>query len=142
MPVSPTWESSAGDGRDRTSSPGAATRLASGAMRLALRPLTGALATAGRLERRARSGAGDLAGEAGLTIVDAVVGSPYTERAVDHLLESPLAERAIARALTGPLVDAAARTLEGPELERIATRLVESPGMERLVTRIVDSSAM
>ena len=71
-----------------------AARLAWDAARIALWPFTEAVATAGRLERRARATAGDLAGRAALAVLDAVLASPYTERAVDRVLESPLAEHA------------------------------------------------
>ena len=54
-----------------------AVRLASGAVRMALWPVTEAVAAAERLERRARAAGGDLAGRAALAVVDAMVASPY-----------------------------------------------------------------
>src|SRR5262245_50474411 len=103
----------------------AATRLASYVARMALWPVTEPVVVTGRLERRARSAAGDLAGRAGLAVLDAVVASPYTKRAVDRVLESPLAEHAIAQAVSGPLVEATARDLAGHAVvERVADELL------------------
>ena len=53
----------------------AAARLASGAVRMALWPVTEAVVAAERLERVARAIAGDLAGRVALAVVDAVVAS-------------------------------------------------------------------
>ena len=55
---------------------GAVTRLVSHAMQLPLRPVKGAVASAGRLERRARAGVARFAGQAVLTVIDAVIASP------------------------------------------------------------------
>ena len=67
--------------------------------------MTVSVTVAWRLERAARASAGDAAGRAALAVLDAVVASPYTERAVDRVLESPLAEHAIAQVVSGPLVE-------------------------------------
>ena len=64
------------DDGDLASQVAAVARLASGAVRMALWPVTGAVAVAERLERRARAAAGDLAGRAAVAVVDAVVGVP------------------------------------------------------------------
>ena len=100
-----------------------AARLASDAVRMALWPVKQGVAATG-----------DLAGRAGLAIVDVVIASPYTERAVDRVLKSSLAEHTVEQVVTGPLVEAALRDLA--EHGSIA-RLVESPETERLVGQVV-----
>src|SRR5690349_11163993 len=138
MPVSTDRHPPPRDDGDLASSAATAARLASSAVRIALWPVTEAVVTAQRLERRARAAAGDLAGRGALAVLDAVVASPYTERAVDRVLESPLAEHAVGRAVSGPLVDAAARDMVGHAVvERVAEQLLRAGVADRLADRIL-----
>src|SRR5690348_8671739 len=136
MPVSAPPHSSPRDDGDVASPVVTAARLAAGAVRLAVWPVTEGVAAAGRLERRTRAAAGDLAGRGALAVLDAVVASPYTERAVDRVLASPLAEHAVGRAVSGPLVDAAAREMVGHAVvERVAEQLLRAGVADRLADR-------
>jgi hypothetical protein len=92
------------------------------AVRLALPPATEVVATARRLPRRARAFAGALAGRAMLAVVDAVVASPYAERALDHVLESRLAEHAV----------------ESPGMERMVAQVIESRLLDEVVARLLE----
>ena len=126
------------DDGDLASQVAAAARLASGVVRMALWPVKEAVVAAERLERVARAVAGDLAGRVAVAVVDAVVASAYTERAVDHMLESPLAEHAVGRAMSGPLVEATARDLvDHAVVERVAEELLRAGVADRLADRIL-----
>jgi hypothetical protein len=119
------------------------------------------------LALRPVSGAVDLAGDAALAVLDAVLASPRSDEAIDRILASPLAEQTMARALSpgglgeqlvqrlldgpelermvaltldSPQVEAAlVSALEGPATERLLERALESPGMERLIARVLES---
>ena len=80
-PYDPMHSRDDGDSASRVS---ALARLASDALRLMLRPAAEAVAVAGQLERRTRAVAGEVAGSAALAVIDAVIASPYAQRAVDH----------------------------------------------------------
>ena len=114
-------------------------RQASDAVRMALWPATEASGAAERLERRTRAAAGDLAGRAALAVVDAVVASPYTERAVDRVLDSPLAEHAIGHSMSGPLV---MRIVESPALGRTVGQVMDSRLLVQVVARLLESEEL
>lgn len=130
---------------------------------LALRPVSGAMSVG----RRLRDDGLDLAGDAALATLDALLASPRMDEAIDRILVSPLAEHAVDRALgadglteqlvqrflEGPELErlvvltlesaqveaALVSALDGPAMERLLERALESEGMERLVTRVVES---
>lgn len=126
------------DDRDFESPVGTAARLASDAVRLAFWPVSQSVTTAGRLERRARGAAGDIAGRAALAVVDAAIASPYTERAVDRVLDSPIAEHAIGLGGERALVEAAARDMATHAVvERVAEEMLRAGVADRLADRIL-----
>ena len=105
----------------------------------ALRPVTGGLGAARRLERRLRRDGMDRAGDAALAVLDAVLASPRADEAVDRILASPLAEHAVARALSGELVDVFARdAVRYAVLERLATELLAADALDRALDRAAE----
>jgi hypothetical protein len=109
-----------------------AGRLAAGAVRGTLRPVAAA-------ERGARAAAGRLAGNTALAMVDAIIASPYTERALDRMLDSPLAERAVGRAVSGPLVEAVAHDVaDHAVVERVTDELLRAGVADRLLDQFVE----
>src|SRR4051794_20099009 len=109
--------------------PGAARRLAAGGDAL-LRPGREAL----YLSKRA---AVQFGGMTTLAIVDAVLASPYAERALQRIVESELAEIAVARALSGDLVDVFAKDLVRYDVvERVVNQLPVRAAIDRTMDRL------
>ena len=115
--------------------PGAARRLAAGGDAL-LRPGREALDVSRRV-------AVQVGGMATLALVDAVLASPYAERAMQRIIESDLAESAVARVVDQlPVRAAIDRTLDRLDEEAIpqliADRVLASAVVEDSVTRMVE----
>jgi len=86
----------------------------------------------------------DLAGDAALSALDAVLSSPRADEAADRILASPLAEHAVARALDraaahGVPQRIADRLLEDGLAEQLAQRFLDGPELERMVALVLES---
>jgi hypothetical protein len=107
--------------------PGAARRLTAGGGVL-LRPGREALDLAGRAVVQ-------IGGMATLTLVDAVLASPYADRAMQRIVESELAEAAVAQALSGDLVDVFAEDLVRYD---VVARVVDQLPVRAAIDRTLD----
>jgi hypothetical protein len=110
------------------------------AYRLALAPLTAAIG-AGRWLRDVSL---DLAGDAALSALDALLASPRADEAADRILASPLVEHAVVRALDRAIADGlpqrlADRLLEDGLAEQLAQRFLDGPELERMVALVLES---
>ena len=108
--------------------------------RLAMAPVS---ATVG-VGRRMRDRSLDLAGDAALSGLDALLASRRADEAADRILASPLAEHAVARALDRAVVDRvpqriANRLLEDGLAEQLAQRFLDGPELERMVVLVLES---
>ncbi|HEY6693653.1 MAG TPA: hypothetical protein VI006_12445 [Solirubrobacteraceae bacterium] len=110
------------------------------AYRLAMAPVS----TAVGVGRWVRDMSLDLAGDAALSGLDALLASPRADEAADRILTSPLAEHAVARALDRAVADGvpqriADRLLEDGLAEQLAQRFLDGPELERMVALVLES---
>src|SRR3954451_4194415 len=109
--------------------PGAARRLPAGGDAL-LRPGREALGVSRRVVVQ-------VGGMATLALVDAVLASPYADRAMQRIIESDLAESAVARALSGDLVDVFAQDLVRYDVvDRVVDQLPVRSAVDRTLDRL------
>jgi hypothetical protein len=110
------------------------------AYRLALAPLSAAVGVG----RWVRDVSLDVAGDAALSALDALLASPRANEAADRILASPLAEHAVGRALDHAIIQGvpqriADRLLEDGLAEQLAQRFLDGPELERMVALVLES---
>jgi hypothetical protein len=106
---------------------------------LGLGPATAGMVRARRAERAARAAAG----RAALGAIDGLLESEFADEVVNRVLASPATKRALGTAFSGPLVEAVARdVVEYAVLDRVLDQVLADETLERVVARLIDSRVL
>ena len=110
------------------------------AYRLAMAPVSAAVGVG----RWARDVSLDVAGDAALSGLDALLASRRADEAADRILTSPLVEHVVTRALDRAVADRVPqritdRLLEDGLAEQLAQRFLDGPELERMVVLVLES---